>query len=440
VTDTRPADPPSGGIRELLGPGDFRTLLAGQAVSGLGDWMATVALMALVLDLTGSSAAVGVILVLRLAPAVLAGPLTTRIVSRWNRRRTMLAMDAIRVVIVALVPLVAAVWWVYTLAFTLEVAGLIFLPARDAAIPELAGADDLPLADGLMLGSSYGTIPLGAGLFGLVSALFGGGHAHGGAMSIVFLADAATFAVSFAAVWRIRSIDAKRTDERSRSRERDRTFSSAFRLPIVRVVAPAAAVAALGIGSLFSLGIVFVRNVLGASNTQFAVLVALFGLGAAVGLGVLQLWHLRGLLVVRVALALQGLTIAGMSLAPGVGLAFCGAVLFGGTTAVVLSAAMDVLQQRLSEQQRVNAFAAFHVIIRGGLAIAAIAAGAAGDLLSDVTWPVVGRLAPARVVLLCSGLVVFVVSLATSGLRERLSEQSSAPEPAPDASFGTGRG
>ena len=46
----------------------LRDLLVGQAVSSLGDWMGTVALMALVLEITGSATAVGGVLVLRPPP------------------------------------------------------------------------------------------------------------------------------------------------------------------------------------------------------------------------------------------------------------------------------------------------------------------------------------------------------------------------------------
>ncbi|HEX4775527.1 MAG TPA: MFS transporter, partial [Acidimicrobiia bacterium] len=155
-------------MKRLLEHPGFRALLIGQTVSGIGDWMATVALMALVLDISGSSTAVGAVLVLRLLPVMVAGPLTTRVVKRWHRKHTMMAMDGARVVIVALIPLLHTLWWVYVWAFVLEAAGLVFLPARDASIPDLAGEDDLELANGLALASSYGTIPLGAGLFGIV--------------------------------------------------------------------------------------------------------------------------------------------------------------------------------------------------------------------------------------------------------------------------------
>src|SRR5256885_12142380 len=122
--------------------------------------MGTFAFMALVLQQSGSPTAVGGILALRLLPAALGGPLAARAASRWDRRRTMVAMDILRAAMVGLVPLVRGLWWVYLWAFMIEVGSLVFLPARDASIPELVDDADLPLANGFVLGSSYGTIPL----------------------------------------------------------------------------------------------------------------------------------------------------------------------------------------------------------------------------------------------------------------------------------------
>jgi len=67
-------------VRTLVRRRGFRDLLIGQGVSALGDWMGTVAFMALALKLTGSPTAVGGILTLRLLPAALGGPLATRAV------------------------------------------------------------------------------------------------------------------------------------------------------------------------------------------------------------------------------------------------------------------------------------------------------------------------------------------------------------------------
>jgi MFS family permease len=401
----RPAAPDRGrdGASER---GPLRDLLLGQAVSSLGDWMGTVALMALVLQLTDSATAVGGVLVLRLAPTVLAGPVAARLVTRWSRRKIMLAMDAVRIPAVAILPWVTSLWWIYLWAFVVELAGMVFLPARDASIPDLVdGDDDLATANGLVLGTSYGMIPLGAGLYALVAALGGGGGTD--VARLVFLVDALTFAVSFLAIARLPELGTSASADAATGGGR---FVDALRLPVVRRLAPVAAVVAFGLGALFSLGVVWVQDVLGATDTEFGLLVACFGVGAGVGLLVLGGLPRRDLRTVTTALVLQGGVIATMSLAPTIGFALLGAVGFGGLTAVVLALAMELLQDQLGDRDRVLAFAVFHMVIRGGLAIAAIGAGVADDLLDEVTWPLVGHLASSQVVLLSSGLLVVLVA------------------------------
>jgi dTMP kinase len=388
---------PGNSLAALLRHDGFRRLAAGQLVSGIGDWMVTLALMVLVLDVSGSSTAVGGVLVLRLLPALIAGPVVARVVRRWDRRSTMLAMDAVRVLIVLAIPLVDAVWWIYVWAFLLELAGLIFVPARDAAVPDLAPRDSLPLANGVMLAASFGTIPVGALCFGLVSWAAGGG-----APVAVFVADAATFAVSYCFIATVRLVDGVGSDGEGDGVR----FVHALRLPIVRAVGPAALVTALGLGTLFSMGVLFVEEVLGASTLQFGVLVALFGVGAAGGLALLATASRADLQVVRVCVFAQGAVVAAMSQAPSIIAAFAGAVMFGAATAAGLAAAMSVLQAGLGERDRVLAFTAFHVVIRGGLGLAALGAGLAGDLLGRVEWPVLGTLPPARAVLFVAGVIV----------------------------------
>ncbi len=409
-------------VRTLVRRSGFRDLLVGQGVSALGDWMGTVAFMALALKLTGSPAAVGGILTLRLLPAAVGGPLAARAVRRWDRRRTMLAMDGLRAVVIAAVPLIRGLWWIYLCAVVLEAASIVFLPARDASIPDLVGDDDLPLANGLVLGSSYGTIPLGAGVFAAVAALPIATVFHR-SLALVFWIDAATFLVSFYFITRLRMLAAPTAPDEER---RDLRFRDAFRIPLVRAVMPATAAVALGLGALFSLGIVFVRNVLHASDTQFGILIALFGVGAALGLLILQRRRGRDpLFETRLGVAAIGGVVAVFSLAGNIWIAYAGAAAFGAAAAFTLASGMGALQSRLDGTDRVLAFTAFHVVIRIGLGVAAIAAGVAAGLLNDVRWPFVGQLEPSRVVLLSCGLLTILASvlvserLASPRLREK---------------------
>jgi MFS family permease len=410
----RPTEPVEPRRRSTLTP-HLRTLLVGQAVSALGDWMGTVALMALVLELTGSATAVGGVLVLRLVPTIAAGPLAARLLRRWSRRRIMLAMDLIRVPAALLLPWVTQLWWIYAWALLIELAGMVFMPARDASIPDLQEpGGDLALANGLVLGSSYGMIPVGAGTFALVAAVAGGSDSIGAAR-VVFAVDAVTFLVSFLAIARLPETTAREAaagDEGSGEATTGR-FRDALRLPLVRKLAPVAAVVAGGLGALFSLGVVWVRDVLDATDPEFGLLVACFGVGAGCSLVVLRLVSRRDLAMIRVLLFAQGMVVATMSLAPAIGFALLGAVAFGGLAALVLAMAMELLQREVGDRDRMLAFAAFHVVVRGGLAIAAIGAGVADDLLREVDWPVVGDLASSQVVLMSSGILVAAVAALT---------------------------
>ncbi len=390
----------------------FCALLTGQGVSSLGDWMGTFAFMALVFQVSGSAAAVGGVLALRLLPGALAGPIAARAASRWDRRRTMMSMDVVRAVMIALVPFVRALWWIYLWAFLVELASLVFLPARDASIPDLVPDDELELANGLILASSYGTIPLGAAAFAVVAAV-PIGDVLGRPLAPVFWIDAASFVVSALMIARLTMLSergARSTARGSDEPERVR-FREAFSIPLVRAVLPATVAVALGLGALFSLGIEFVRTVLHASDAEFGVLVSLFGVGAAGGLLLIQRFHeVDRLRATQLGVGTLGIVVAAFSLSPTVWIAFAGALVFGAAAAWTLASGMGALQSQLDGQQRILAFAVFHVVVRSGLAAAALGAGAAGELIGAVRWPVVGRLEPSRIVLLCSGLVVLLAA------------------------------
>lgn len=420
-------------MRALWARPDFRRLLVGQGVSALGDWMGTVALMALVLELTGSSAAVGGVLVLRLAPAMVAGPLAGRFTRRAGRLRTMLAMDLVRVGIVAAIPVLPFVAWVYILAFLLEVASILFLPARDAAIPDLVGDDQLETANSVVLGSSYGAIPLGAVAYALIASVLGAlGLGSRWVFAAVFWLDAATFGVSYVMLRRITLVDPPppagagaapdappapggRAAEPEAVPDPTGGFLAALRIPFVRLVLPVLGAAALGIGVLFSVGIVFVQDTLGATSAEFGALIAVFGVGAGLGLVVLQrTTRTPGVTSVRLAVAVQGATIGVMSQSRAPWIANLGALAFGGASSFALAAGMSAVQRHLSGNDRVLAFTAFHVLMRVGLAVAALGAGFAVDALSPVRWPLLGEQVPTRQVLLGAGTLVAVTALGSA--------------------------
>src|ERR671936_1547392 len=93
-----------GGVRGLFGIRGFRRLFAGQAVSGLGDWVATLAFIALAYDITQNQTAVAVVLILRLVPPIFAAPVGGILADRLDRRLVMVSCDLLRAGLIVLVP------------------------------------------------------------------------------------------------------------------------------------------------------------------------------------------------------------------------------------------------------------------------------------------------------------------------------------------------
>ncbi|MBE1534294.1 MFS transporter [Actinomadura algeriensis] len=408
------------GLKDRLNRRDFRRLIIGQAISSFGDWMGTLALMYFVLEISGSTTAVGGVLVLRLLPSALGAPLAARVVTRWRRRSVMLTSDLIRAGMAVTLPLLPFLWWVYFWAFLIEVVGLIFLPARDAAVPFLIEDDEdehdtgtLEVANGITMATSYGMIPVGAGAFGLIlwASNQAGWEGHWRYV-VVFWFNALTYLASYVAVRSIPDLGPGPQERQATERdaETQRGFVAALRLPTVRGVLPGVAVIALGLGCLFSLGVVFVQDVLDAGPVGFGALVVLFGVGALVGL---LLVHRKGwnlLSQIRTGTVVQGVVIALMGLLASTAASFAGAVLFGAGATSALVGGITYLQERLGGGDRNLALTAFHATLRFGLALAALLSGLAADLLDGADATPFG-MAPAQFVLMLSGLVVLAGTL-----------------------------
>jgi hypothetical protein len=150
-----------GGVLRSTG---FRRLLLGQSVSSLGDWVATLAFIAAAFALTSNQTAVAVVLILRLVPPIFAAPIGGVFADRFDRRVIMVTCDLSARRAIVLVPFVG-IGLLYAIAFVHECISLFFLPARDASVPLLVRPGQPGEANGLVLATSYGTLPLAAVAF-----------------------------------------------------------------------------------------------------------------------------------------------------------------------------------------------------------------------------------------------------------------------------------
>ena len=191
---------PGGYLGLLRANRDFRLLWLGQVVSQLGDWFNTIAIFTLVLRLTASGRAVGLVLVARFLPSVVLGPLSGVVADRFNRRHVMIASDVARAAVV-LGFLFARrpehVWLVYVLTVLQLAFSAFFEPARSAALPSVVrGGPDLVSANSISSVTWSAMLTLGAAVGGPVTGWFG--------TDAAFVIDSATYVVSALLVWRLR--------------------------------------------------------------------------------------------------------------------------------------------------------------------------------------------------------------------------------------------
>ena len=181
------------GVFRSLNGFNYRVWAAGAIVSNIGTWMQRTAQDWLVLTgLTHHNAtAVGVVMALQFGPQLLLLPLTGFAADHFDRRRLLLATQAVMGTLALALGIltiagVVQLWQVYVFAFLLGCTGAFDAPARQTFVSELVGEADLSNAVALNSTSFNAARMIGPAIAGILIGLVGSGW--------VFLVNAASFA------------------------------------------------------------------------------------------------------------------------------------------------------------------------------------------------------------------------------------------------------
>ena len=172
----------------------------GGLISMIGDWILWIALPIRVFELTDSAFATGLLVVFRVAPAVVFGTVAGVLVDRWDRRRVLVVANVVQAA--ALAPLLlladeATVWIAYPVIAVSAVLFSFSDPAESAYLPRLVPPHELQHANALnALNNSLARLlgPAAGGLLFLIVGLAG-----------VAIVDAATFLIGAALIALVRT-------------------------------------------------------------------------------------------------------------------------------------------------------------------------------------------------------------------------------------------
>ncbi|MBN9096950.1 MAG: MFS transporter [Pseudonocardia sp.] len=414
-------------VRSVLAIPAFRRLWMVTSVAGICDWMSLLALSALATQLTSGyqaqSFALGGVVATKLLPSLVLGPLAGALADKFDRRAVMVVSDLLRFGLFVSIPLVGSLWWLFLATFLIEFCAMFWIPAKDAAVPNLLRRpDQVETASQLALVMTYGvSVITASGLFALVSRV--GASLGAAAIDIVYItlvfSGFAYLLIALVVWFAIPEISGRASGRREVTPGvltliRDgATF--VVRTPLIRGLVT-------GIIGAFTAGGIVVGSAtlyaasLGGGNAAYGVLFASVFVGLAIGMGAAprmarNIPHNR---LFGAAIVAAGLALVLVAIAPHLFVAIAAVMLVGGFAGIAFLTGLTIIGSQVADdiRGRINAFvqSIVRLTLLGSLAVVPLIVGLVATRTVDVfglPFVVDGT----RVVMLAGGLVAAGVGM-----------------------------
>lgn len=293
----RPAAPAPAETRSVLAIPAFRRLWQAMAFGSLGDWLGLLATTALAQQLSGGSYAkanfaIAGVFIARLLPAVFLGPIAGVIADRIDRRKLMVVADILRFGFYISIPIVNNYFWLYTATILVECVSLFWSPAKDATVPNLVPKEKLESANQVSLFAAYGTAPIAAALFAILS-LFSSAITsafpgfQGTSVDIALYINALSFAFSAWTIFHLHEIPKRSNDHKKADSSVGKSLIEGYRAvsssKIIRGLIVGMVGAFIAAGAVIGLARTFVGD-LGGGDAAYGVLFGAVFTGLAIGI------------------------------------------------------------------------------------------------------------------------------------------------------------
>ena len=355
----------------------FRLLFLATLGSGLGTWLAVIALTVDIFDRTGSGGWVSALLIASFLPSVGIGLLLGPLLDRLSRQRLMIGADLVRAVVFCVLPFLDSAHGIVALAAVAGLASGFFTPAVYAGLPNLVPDESLSGANALFRSVEYLASAIGPVLGGVLVAV--------ASPDVAYWLNAATFVVSAVLIARIpqRLLQSEVATSRGHWHDLADGFSVVLRSRALLIVLVAWSLAVVGNAGVNVAEVVLAKVTFSAGNVGFGLLAAGSGVGLVVGsLGAGGLLDRRGVVPIYAGgLALMGLGVGAAAISPNVWVAIVCVVVSGLGNGVAVVCNSLLVQRGAPDRLRGRAFT---VIMSTNFAVLGLAMVAAGRLTDTV--------------------------------------------------------
>lgn len=294
---------------------NLRRLLTANLFSGIGDWFNSVAVLSLLMELTGTAMAVGITLALRTLPHLLFGPLGGMLADRCDKKKVMVVCDFARAAIALcflLVSSAADTWLVYCGTFLLVVFSSLYNPSRLSILPQIVKRDELASANALDE-SVYGVVmAVGSMIGGIFIALWGA--------DVAFVFNSLSFVLSGVLISRL-AVGLPEREERAETvaatSYRD-VLTFVWKQPIVRPILLLTTLWPVGGGIVNVLISVYAFQVFHAGDMGIGLLYGAIGLGFIAGGMAASRFTNRPYKIASASLAIEGFALLLTSFSPSI--------------------------------------------------------------------------------------------------------------------------
>jgi len=356
---------------------NYRTFFTGQAVSLIGTWMQSIAQSWLVLELTGSGTALGLVVALQTLPILLLGPYGGVVADRLDKRRLMMGLQSMMGVLALVLGTLTItgevrLWHVYVLAFMLGLNNCFENPARQSFVLEMVGPKDLRNAVSLNSVLVNSARAVGPAIAGIIIAT--------GGLGVCFLLNALSFIAVVTSLWRLDVSRLQPSVPTGRARGQLREgFAYVRRTPVLAIpLLMMGLVGCLAYEFQVVLPVLADRTFHGDART-YGFMTGAMGVGAVIGGLYVAARGTTGLRSLVRSTAIFGVVIAGAALAPNFALELVAMALVGAASVAVLSMGNSTLQLEAAPHMRGRVMALWAVAFLGSTPIGGPIAGAVSE-------------------------------------------------------------
>jgi MFS family permease len=260
----------------VLADQTYRHLFIAQVIALVGTGLATVALALLAYDVAGGDAGrvLGIALALKMFAYVGIAPVVGAFASRLPRRALLIGLDIGRAACVLALPLVTEIWHIYALIFLLSACSAGFTPTFQATIPDV-------LPDEKQYTRALSLSRMAYDLENLLSPTLAAAALTVLSFDALFVGNAVAFALSAMLVFSV-ALPSPTPQDREAGVLHNLTYGvrAYLRTPRLRgLLALSIAVASAGAMVIVNT-VVYVRERLGGTDTDTAIMLAASGAGS----------------------------------------------------------------------------------------------------------------------------------------------------------------